>query len=220
MGERNGAYRTGRHTAEAKAERQAARALLRVRPESLDRIAELAQHKTDGGEAKKRESVSVEIFPIFGEATTAVEPGDGAFDDPAFGQNDEAFGLVRALDDFGFQLRQDLRQRAVKDASRIGAVGKQLFKKWIDAEERGQQQDAAVAILNIGGMHDRVQQQTQRVYKNVPLLAFDLLSRIVTGRVDTRPPFSALFTLWLSMMAAVGLSSRTSCSRHLRYSAW
>jgi hypothetical protein len=29
MGERNGAYRTGRYTAEAKAERQATRALLR-----------------------------------------------------------------------------------------------------------------------------------------------------------------------------------------------
>ena len=32
--------------------------------------------------------------------------------------------------------------------------------------------------------------------------------------VDAGPPFSPLFTLWLSMMAAVGLASRRSCSRH------
>jgi hypothetical protein len=28
------------------------------------------------------------------------------------------------------------------------------------------------------------------------------------------PPFSALLTLWLSMIAAVGLASREACSRH------
>jgi transposase len=28
------------------------------------------------------------------------------------------------------------------------------------------------------------------------------------------PPFSAPFTLWLSMIAAVGLASRPACSRH------
>jgi hypothetical protein len=35
-----------------------------------------------------------------------------------------------------------------------------------------------------------------------------LLARIVTRRIDAGPPFSALFTLWLSMMAAVGLEFR------------
>jgi hypothetical protein len=56
--------------------------------------------------------------------------------------------------------------------------------------------------------------QTQRIYENMALLAFDLLARIIAMRIDARPPFSALYTLWLSMMAAVGLASRSSCSRH------
>jgi hypothetical protein len=81
-------------------------------------------------------------------------------------------------------------------------------------EHRGEQQDAAVAILDVGGMDDGVQQQTQRVYENVALLAFDLLARIIAMRIDAGPPFSALFTLWLSMMAAVGPASRSPCSRH------
>jgi hypothetical protein len=39
-----------------------------------------------------------------------------------------------------------------------------------------------------------VEQQTQRIYENVALLALDLLARIVAMRIDAGPPFSALFT--------------------------
>ena len=57
-------------------------------------------------------------------------------------------------------------------------------------------------------MDDGVDQQPQRIYQNVALLALDLLARIIAMRIDAGPPFSALFTLWLSMIAAVGLASR------------
>jgi len=73
---------------------------------------------------------------------------------------------------------------------------------------------AAIAILDIGRMNNGVEQQAYCVDKNVPLLALDLLARIVPVRINARPPFSALFTLWLSMMAAVGLACRCSRSRH------
>ena len=96
----------------------------------------------------------------------------------------------------------------------IGAVGKQLFEEWKLTEQRRQQQDAAIAILNAGGMHDGVQQQTQRIDQNMPLLALDQLAGVEPMRIDAGPPFSALLTLWLSMMAAVGLASRCACSRH------
>src|SRR5258708_26634381 len=46
------------------------------------------------------------------------------------------------------------------------------------------------------------------------LLALDLLARIVAMRIDAGPPFLALFTLWLSIMAAVGLASRSAFLRH------
>jgi hypothetical protein len=63
-------------------------------------------------------------------------------------------------------------------------------------------------------MNDGVEQQAYCIDKNVPLLALDLFACIVPVRVNAGPPFSALFTLWLSMMAAVGLASRCSRSRH------
>ena len=77
-----------------------------------------------------------------------------------------------------------------------------------------EQHDAAIAVLDVGTVNDCVEQQTKRIYENVTLLAFDFLACIVAMRIDPGPPFSALFTLWLSMMAAVGLASRSLCSRH------
>jgi hypothetical protein len=61
---------------------------------------------------------------------------------------------------------------------------------------------------------ERWQGQSQRIYKEMALLALDLFARIIAMRIDAGPPFSALLTLWLSMMAAVGLVSRSPCSRH------
>lgn len=168
---------------------------LRVRPETLSGITEFSEHEADGGEAQEGECATVEIFPVFGEAATATKPGNGAFDDPAFGQRDETFGLITAADYFGGEVRHDLRQVVVKDRPGIGAVGKQLPEKRELSEQRGQNQESTVAILNVRRCDQRVQQETQRIDENVTLLAFDQLAAIEPRRVDPRPPFSALFTL-------------------------
>ena len=77
----------------------------------------------------------------------------------------------------------------------IGAVGKQLLEEWKLAKQRGEQQQAAIAVLNVGGMDDGVQQQTECIDQNMPLLALDQLAGIEAMRIDAGPPFSALFTL-------------------------
>jgi hypothetical protein len=64
--------------------------------------------------------------------------------------------------------------------------------------------------LHISGSRQRVQQQTQCVDQDVALLALDQLAGIEAVRVDGRAPFSALFTLWLSITQAVGLASRSA----------
>ncbi len=111
---------------------------------------------------------------------------------------------------------QDAGQGAVKDRPLIGAVGKQFSEKGKQTEQACQQRKAAVAILNVGGGDDAVQQQALGIDQNMALLALYQLARIEAGRIDASPPFSALFTLWLSMMQAVGLASRPAFSRHLR----
>jgi hypothetical protein len=41
----------------------------------------------------------IEAFPVLDESSTAAEPSEGAFNDPALGQRDEACGVIRPLDD-------------------------------------------------------------------------------------------------------------------------
>src|SRR5271165_5090153 len=121
-----------------------------------------------------------------------------------------------------------LRSRARKKVEQAGAVsaldhmlGKLLAARPVDRHnpfrfaqfERGEQRD----IMRAGGGRDSGR-------------GGDRLHRLPPGwrgssAYQVRPPstrigsFSALFTLWLSMMAAVGLASRSACSRHFWYSA-
>src|ERR1700756_49124 len=161
--------------------------------------------------------LAVEVFPILCEASAAVEPRNRPFDDPTAWKHHKSFGVIGALDDFSFEMGEDFRQGLLEFLSLIAAVGKQLFQERIHPEQCRKKQNTAVAVLDIGGMNDRVQQQTQRIYENMALLALDFFARIIARRIDAGPPFSALFTLWLSMMAAVGLASRSPCSRHSTY---
>ena len=158
--------------------------------------------------------LSIEIFPILGEPAATVEPSNRALDDPTAWKHHKSFGMIAALDDFSLQVGQDFRECFLEFLPLIATVGKELLQEGIHPEQGCQQHDAAVAILDIGAMDDGVEQQTQRIYQKVALLAFDLLARIIAMRIDAEPPFSALFTLWLSIMAAVGLASRSPCSRH------
>ena len=103
---------------------------------------------------------------------------------------------------------QNLSKRFRKFRSLISAVGEQRLQKWKHTEQGRHDENPSIAVLNVGRMNDGVEQEAYCIDKNVPLLAFDLLARIVPVRINARPPFSALFTLWLSMMAAVGLASR------------
>src|SRR5450756_143954 len=166
---------------------------VRVRPISSSRITEFSQHEANGCEAQEDQAAEVEIFPVLGKPAATIEPRNGALDDPSARQNDEAFGPIGTLDDFGFELRSDLGQRRMEDRPRIGAIGKEPFQKRKQAEKRGQQQDAAVAILNIGRMNNRVQQQTLCIYQDVPLLALDELARVEPGRIDAGSAFFGAF---------------------------
>jgi hypothetical protein len=155
----------------------------------------------------------IEALPILGEPSASAEPGEGSLDDPAFGQDNEALGLIGALDDLDVDALENGPQCVLECCALISAISVELQKEGVETEQRRHQEHAAVAILDVCGVHDSVHQEALRIDENVPLLALDLLARIV-AMWDVEPPFSALFTLWLSMMAAVGDASRSALWRH------
>ena len=96
----------------------------------------------------------------------------------------------------------------------IAAISVEFQEEGIQAKQAGHHQYAAITVLQGGRMDDGVQNQTLCIYKEMALLAFDLFARVEAVGIDAAPPFSALFTLWLSMIAAVGEASRCASSRH------
>ena len=86
----------------------------------------------------------------------------------------------------------------------IAAIGVEFHQERIQAEHGRHHERAAVAILNVSSMNDGMDQQALRIDENVPLLAIDLLSRVVARRINRSPPFSALLTLWLSITGGSG----------------
>ena len=158
---------------------------------------------------------SVEVLVVLGEAPTAVDPGNGALHDPAPGQGLEALLARRAFDDLDFP-RGGLHGSAQLFAA-VGAVGEDRLQEGKQpASVAIQNQKGAVAVLYVGRVDDDGEDQAEGVDQEMALLAFDLLARVIARRVDARPPFSAPFTLWLSITAALGEASRPSRSRVMR----
>jgi hypothetical protein len=137
------------------------------------------------------------------------------FDDPSFWQDREALCYVRTFDNLHIDVPHDVEQGCLELRALVAAIGVELQQEGIQAEQGGHHQHPAIAILQGGRMNDGVQDQTLRVYQEMALLAFDLLASVEAVGIDMGPPFSALLTLWLSMMAAVGEASLWASSRHL-----
>jgi transposase len=76
----------------------------------------------------------------------------------------------------------------MEDRPRIGLVGEPLAQEGELPEQGAQQQHAAVAVLNTGPGDQRVQHQTERVDKNMALLALDHLATVEARRADAAPP--------------------------------
>jgi len=59
-------------------------------------------------------------------------------------------------------------------------------------------------VLQVGRMDGDGKDQAECIDEEMALLAFDLLARVIARQIDARVPFSELFTLWLSITAALG----------------
>ena len=125
----------------------------------------------------------VEAFPVLGQPAAPVEPADGSLHDPAFGQHHELAG-IRPFDDLDINLTQHTPHRLPELRPLIASIGIKFPQKWKHTKQRAHHQHPAVAILNIRGMHNRVQQKSLCIYENVALLTFDLLARVKARKID------------------------------------
>jgi hypothetical protein len=148
-----------------------------------------------------------QILIIFAETTVAAQPTKGSFDDPSVGQNLEAPNL-RAFDNVQSPATDPFGPS--NELSGISAIRPDQCQTAKAPLEPTQNISRSVAVLNAGGMNDHGQQQSQCIHNHVTLAPAYFLARIIAA---ARPPFSVVFTLWLSMIAALGDVSRPSFLR-------
>jgi hypothetical protein len=147
-----------------------------------------SKHKADHGEPDEGSDGARVSLEIACQAAIAADPGQGSFDDPAFGQDDE-FVQFMSFDDLDHPMAG--AGSGARDAwSLIAGIGE-------DALDEGEQAASAtienqprpVAVLNVGRMNDDVQQEAERIDQDVALAPDDLLARIKPLRVERGAPF-------------------------------
>ena len=151
------------------------------------------------------------VLEVLGQATTAIEPRDRAFHDPAFGEHDEAVAVAAAHD-------LKLPEAGAGDGrfhllSLVAGVADDALDKGKAPPSLPEQRLRPVPVLHAGRVDVDGEQQAERIGQDVALAADHLLAGIVAGRVERAPPLRAPLALWLSMIAVVGLASRPAFSR-------
>ena len=145
------------------------------------------QHDADHGEAEEGSDGSGVALEIAGQAAVAADPGKGALDDPALGQDDEAMGIA-ALDDLQGP-RAGLGNNPGHLWPLVAGVGKDALDERKGSPRGAQQIARAIAVLHVGRVDDHAQQEAQRIDQDVALAAGDFLARIKALRVERRAPF-------------------------------
>ena len=67
---------------------------------------------------------------------------------------------IGSLDDFNVEMRENFCQRVGELRSLIAAVGEELLQERKHPEQRRHDENAAIAILDVGRMDDGVEQET------------------------------------------------------------
>ncbi len=148
------------------------------------------------------------FFKIPRQTTELHQPGESAFHHPAARQHHKAFLPIELGHDRKRPTRKALEPVA-KTAFAIPAVGSEKRQTREAAQQLHQHEFGPVVVLNPGTMHHHDQQEAHRVYRDMALAPFDLLTSIKA----VVPPFCGARTDCESIIAAEGVASLPACTR-------
>ena len=148
-----------------------------------------------------------QALEVLGEPAVAAEPGEGALDDPAAGQQVEAFGVARALDDL--EPQSLARRGAAGDLALVAGIGEQVPQPREASADPGADQPRPSRSWMLAGW---TTSRSGRPSVSVSRCRLRPLTFLPASK-PRGPPASVVLTLWLSMIPAVGEASRPACSR-------
>ena len=172
-------------------------------------MGEAVQHEPDRRRLDHRLGDLGQLLVVPGQAAPAAEPAERPLRHPPPRDHDEALAPGEATDDDQGQPEQEAGEQSREPV--VSAIGEHDLEPRVEPLQPTQQVARTIGVLDVGGMNDDAEQQAGGVDRDMPLAALDLLCRIPAAR----PPFSVVFTLWVSITAALGLGSRPSRSRSI-----
>ena len=143
-----------------------------------------------------------EIFVVLAQPPISSQPTESSFHHPTSGQHFESRNVIASFDDFQYPAGQIMEP--IDQLSCIAAVGPDQTEAGKTPLHFLEHEFGAVPVLDICGVNDHGEHQSHHIDEDVTLATVDLLARVVS----MRPPFSVVFTDWLSMIPALGSSSR------------
>jgi hypothetical protein len=191
------------------------------RPKSLTQkqlSRESPDRDLDAGQCDESGEALRKVFIILGDAAVTAKPGEGSLDDPAAWQDDEAFQVVAALDDLKAQHR-NFGDGSLDLPSIIAIIGPDEFEPGEAIADLVEDEGRPVTILDTRGVNDDPYWQSFSVDERMDFAPLDLLAGVIAYLAVKTAPFSAAFSAWLSMTAAVGLASRPRRSRKVMCSS-
>ena len=150
-----------------------------------------------------------QFFVVFAEPPVSAQPPKGALHDPPTGQHLKTMAVWGALDHLNQPASHGVSP--IHQLSGIGAIGPDQLEPRKEPPKLAQHQLCPITVLDVRRMHHHGQQQPEGVNHDMAFASFHLLASVIA----TWSPFSVVFTLWLSIMAAEGVGSLPSNSRTL-----
>ncbi len=183
-------------------------------------MSQTAQHDADHGDIDPGLFAALKQFIILGQAAPGRKPGECSFYYPTPLKHVEPLGANLFPIDFapfrdpetaqtapGVFNDLDLPAKRLLDpdnkaAFGISTIGPDQLETGKAILERFKQAFAPLVILDIGLMHQLMDDEPIGIYEDVPLAALDFFATVVAAP----PPFWLVFTDWLSMMAGKSIS--------------
>jgi hypothetical protein len=149
-------------------------------------------------------------FVVLTQPSILAQPTKGTFHYPASGQYHETM-QVTTLDNLNNP--SECASGPTHKCTGITSIHPYSFQPPKSVSKFFQNQTTTITILNVGCVYYHNQNQAEGINEQVPLTPRNLLSSVITAA----PPFSAVFTLWLSIIPALGVGLcpawRRTCSR-------
>ena len=142
------------------------------------------------------------ILVVFTQSPITSEPAECSFDNPTARQHVKSHKIVASPDNFQGPVAEI--GKPINQLSSISSVGPDQLHSGKTSFGPFKQEFGSISILDIGRMNHNREHEPHRIDKKMSLAPLYFLASIVSAR----PPFSVVFTDWLSTIPALGSSCR------------